>query len=230
MAIDINIGLWAAAAGTNTITATYSPAIGSLTNGTIVAFRAANTITSTAPTFSPNGLTAKTIVKENSTALETTDIQANGEYWVVYNSSTDKWVLLNPSSYTGYVLQSSCANVNPADSTDYYIGGQFSAAPQTSIGVMLGIPIPKTGTVKAVVVRNIFTAGTNEAVTFNLRLNNTTDTALTSGDFSSSPNVLLTTGLSLAVTQNDYLHLKVTTPNWATNPTGWRAAVTIYIE
>lgn len=87
-----------AAAGTDTITATYAPAITALVNGMELCFRAAAASTSTTPTFAPNGLTAKTIVKGANAALVAGDISGqHHECRVRYNSTTDKWHLLNPT-------------------------------------------------------------------------------------------------------------------------------------
>ena len=87
----------AAGGGTvDAITATYSPAV-ALTNGTTVLLEAAGANTSTTPTFAPNGLTAKTIVKGSGTAIVAGDIPgANAWLLLTYDSSADKWVLLNP--------------------------------------------------------------------------------------------------------------------------------------
>lgn len=87
----------AAGGGTvDAITATYSPAI-SLTNGTTVFCRATGANTVTNPTFAPNSLTAKTIVKESNKALNIGDIGgASHEMLLRYNSTNDNWVLLNP--------------------------------------------------------------------------------------------------------------------------------------
>lgn len=89
---------WVAAGGTaNALTGTYAPAIASLTDGLELKFRAASNITSTTPTFSPNGLTARTIVRSGGQALLKGDIIANAEYVVVYNLANTRWELLNPS-------------------------------------------------------------------------------------------------------------------------------------
>ena len=86
-----------AAAGTDTITATYSPAIPALVNGAELRFRAAAANATTTPNFAPNGLTAKTIVKGANVALVAGDIAGQHHECVVrYNSSTDRWHLLNP--------------------------------------------------------------------------------------------------------------------------------------
>jgi len=93
-----NIVPRAAAGGTvDAITATYSPAV-TLSNGTVVLLEAAGANTSTTPTFAPNSLTAKTIVKGSNTALAAGDIPgANAWALLMYDSSLDKWVLLNPA-------------------------------------------------------------------------------------------------------------------------------------
>lgn len=86
-----------AAAGTDTITATYAPAITALVNGMELCFRASAANTTSTPTFSPNGVTAKTIVKGHDLALTAGDISGqHHECRVRYNSTTDHWHLLNP--------------------------------------------------------------------------------------------------------------------------------------
>jgi len=95
-----NIVPRAAAGGTvDAITATYSPAV-TLSNGTVVLLEAAGANTSTTPTFAPNSLTAKTIVKGSNAALAAGDIPgANAWVLLMYDSSLDKWVLLNPATF-----------------------------------------------------------------------------------------------------------------------------------
>lgn len=91
--------VWVAGGGTaDSITATYAPAVTSLTNGMCLRFRAASANATTTPTFAPNGLTAKTILKGASTALVASDIAGlHHECIVQYNSTDDKWHLLNPA-------------------------------------------------------------------------------------------------------------------------------------
>lgn len=88
---------WGIAAGTaQAITVDYDPAVEALTDGLGLAFRAANDNTGAAPTFSPNELTARSIVKRFNTALAAGDIVAGGEYFVRYNLANTRWVLMNP--------------------------------------------------------------------------------------------------------------------------------------
>lgn len=100
-AIDVALttgGKWVAGGGTaDAITATYSPAITALSDGMVCAFRASGANTTATPNFSPNGLTAHTIVKTGGTALLAGDIpRALYECVVRYNLANTRWELLNP--------------------------------------------------------------------------------------------------------------------------------------
>lgn len=89
----------AAATGTaDSITATYSPSVLALEDGLTLFVRAVSANATTTPTFSPSGLTAKTIVKGNNLALVAGDIAGAG-HWIglQYDATLDKWVLLNPA-------------------------------------------------------------------------------------------------------------------------------------
>lgn len=90
-------GVWAIAGGTaNAITATYTSTV-ALTDGQICYVRATAANTSTTPTFSPNALTARTIVKNGNLPLIAGDIAANAELILRYNLSGTRWELLNPT-------------------------------------------------------------------------------------------------------------------------------------
>lgn len=87
----------AAAGGTvNAITANYTPDV-TLTNFMLVAFTSSGANTTTAPTFSPDGLTPRTIVKRGGSALVAGDIGAAGSvHFLEYNSAATRWELINP--------------------------------------------------------------------------------------------------------------------------------------
>jgi hypothetical protein len=102
----------AVAAGTaDVITANFTPAATSMTNGLTYMVRANLANATTTPSFAPNGLTAKTIVKGNGLALAAGDIAGAG-HWIElqYDLTLDKWVLQNPA--TG--IASSTATVRGA--------------------------------------------------------------------------------------------------------------------
>jgi hypothetical protein len=82
------------------ITAVFSPTFTALVDKMEVIIRAAGANTITTPTFAPDGLVAKTIVKENLAALAASDIIGAGhELHLIYNVTADKWVLFNPKGY-----------------------------------------------------------------------------------------------------------------------------------
>ncbi len=84
------------------ITVDFVPVMHSLLDKTRVLVRASGTNTITNPTFAPNGLAAKTIVKNGNQPLNIGDTA--GEMDMVYNSSNDNWELLNPSGSSGAVI------------------------------------------------------------------------------------------------------------------------------
>lgn len=88
----------AAAAGTvDAITADYTPDI-SLTDLTVVAFVATGKNETKTPTFTPDGLTTRTITKKGGQPLYIGDIPAAGYVCIVeYNSANTRWELLNPA-------------------------------------------------------------------------------------------------------------------------------------
>lgn len=106
---------WVAAGGTaDAITATYSPAITALVDGQICFVRASGANTVTAPTFAPNGLTARTIYKNGGTALAVGDISGAGHELILrYLTASTRWELLNPAS---------TAAASPASTTEQLTG------------------------------------------------------------------------------------------------------------
>ena len=76
-------------------TATFSPTLTALTNGTrvLVKWHATNT---SAATFAPDGLTAKAITKAADAALVAGDVVLNQISELVYDSTLDHWLLTSP--------------------------------------------------------------------------------------------------------------------------------------
>lgn len=121
---------------------------------------------------------------------------------------------------SGLSFTAGSVNDNPNDGTTYYFGSKYQLAMST-VAASRRIYIPRVFTVTMVDLYATFTNGTNETSTIYLRLNNTTDTTLSSAvAMNSTPYHELVTGLSLTCVAGDYLEFKWVTPTWATNPTG----------
>ena len=123
---------------------------------------------------------------------------------------------------------------NPADSQTYFIQMFSSILTNTASGnAKSRYYIPRTGTLKACVGQCIVngTLGSSENSTLAIRLNNTTDTTVTSTlQLTAASNPITNTSLSIAVTAGDYIELKWTTPAWGTNPTTVGFNLTLYLE
>lgn len=91
---------WTVAGGSaDAITATYTPALGSLSDGQLCFLRVGASNATTTPTFSPNSLTARTITKLGGAALSVADIPGNlAEIILRYNAANTRWELLNPAT------------------------------------------------------------------------------------------------------------------------------------
>lgn len=82
------------------ITADYTPDI-ALSDKQLCAIVSAGVNTSATPSFAPDGLTARTIVKKGGVALVAGDIGAAGAvHYLEYNLANTRWELLNPAKVT----------------------------------------------------------------------------------------------------------------------------------
>ena len=132
----------------------------------------------------------------------------------------------------GYCLQGFSVGFNPADATTYYVSGVGGSAAVAIQGTGK-VFIPLAGTVKRIDsnVAVSGTLGTTETSTLSFRLNNTTDTTITTGLQNNATNQpYAATGLSIAVAVGDYFEIKWVTPTWVTNPTGVSFSTSVYIE
>lgn len=109
---------------------------------------------------------------------------------------------------------------SPADATTYYWGQWDSLVPTTTANFRR-MYIQRAGIITTARIYIIGTAaGSAETSTMSLRLNNTTDTTVTSTlAITAYPTVVTNTSLTLSVAFGDYLEWKWVTPTWATNPT-----------
>lgn len=87
-----------AGGGVDAITATFTPTITAWTNSQVLVVECAGANATTTPTFNPDGIGPKTIVRPNGSALLAGDIPgANFRAVLVYDLSLDKVLLLNPA-------------------------------------------------------------------------------------------------------------------------------------
>lgn len=139
---------------------------------------------------------------------------------------------------TGYALQANVGSaagntIDPADSTAYYIGTGREGLSGLSVAADHKVYIPKAGTITTAyfTVRNEGTLGTSETSTVAIRLNNTTDTSVsTAVQADSAIETFSNTGLSISVAQGDYIEFKWTTPAWSTNPTDLDLSWVVFVE
>lgn len=125
------------------ITATYSPAI-TLSNLVTVSFVSTGENTTTTPTFAPNGLTARTIVKKGGVALVAGDIPAAGGVCIVqYNLANTRWELLNPAKVTTVDMVNSSvttAKIADANVTNAKIADMAANTVKVRAAATSGVP------------------------------------------------------------------------------------------
>jgi hypothetical protein len=103
-------------------------------------------------------------------------------------------------------------------------------APTTTANISK-VYIRKTGTIKmAEVYCYSGTAGTAEAWSLYIRLNNTTDTLIATLSVSASERVFSNAALNIPVVAGNYFEIKGVQPTWATNPLTTIYGGYIYVE
>jgi hypothetical protein len=117
-------------------------------------------------------------------------------------------------------LRAGVTNFAPADATTYYMGAFESVAPPTS-GGSRRVYIRRAGIITGASIFVLTAGGTSETSTISVRLNNTTDTTITSSFATNATTVFTNTSLAIAVAVGDYVEIKWVTPTWVTNPTVW---------
>jgi hypothetical protein len=133
----------------------------------------------------------------------------------------------------GYeMVAQALGNFSPADATTYYFGNA-TLNPTSAAADLFQLPIFRTGVITDAYIYALVvgTLGSGESSTFAFRLNNTSDSTLSSTFVHSSVvNVQRVTGLSIPVTAGDDYEIKWTTPTWATNPTAIYLEVRLFVR
>ncbi len=120
---------WVDGGGTaDAITATYSPSITALVDGQLCHVRATAANATTTPTFAPNGLTARTIVKNGGVALVAGGIVGDGHELILrYDLTNTRWELLNPSVTLTALGAPTKGGIQAQTYTAYTTGGTSTA-------------------------------------------------------------------------------------------------------
>ena len=143
-----------------------------------------------------------------------------------YNSLTDKPTI--PAAI-GYTLAVQALTSSPTDSQTVYFG-QLPKAPTTTANISK-VRIPKAGAIKrAYIYCYSGTAGTAEAWSLYIRLNNASDTLIKTLSVSASERIFDNDALNIAVIAGDYFEIRGVQPLWATNPLTTIYGGYIYIE
>jgi hypothetical protein len=129
-----------------------------------------------------------------------------------------------------FAIPAGFASTNPADATTYYFGA-FPHVALSTTAANQRLYIMRAGTVVAADIFMICTTGTSETSTMSFRLNNTTDTTISSAvALNATPFHVQNTSLSIAVAAGDYFEIKWVTPTWVTNPTAVLGWVQIFVR
>lgn len=153
----------------------------------------------------------------------------------VLTSDGTNWTsVAPPTGNLGYVLMIS-NNIglsNPTDGATYFQSrGNFTGV--TASGTSrTRMSVPRAGTVTKIYgsITVAGTLGSTETSTLSLRLNNTTDTTISSTLQLSAADNPFNATVSIAVVAGDYLEFKILCPTWGTNPTSVSFSGSVYIE
>ena len=255
--LTYNGTLWvnqAPASGSGTVTsiATTSPITGGTitTSGTIGINNAAadgstkGAAAFTASDFNDNGSGVISIDYTNGQAASGSNKGfLTSADWTTFNGKQDLLVsgtnikTINGTSILGsgsipipgYTLSVQALTSSPVDAQTIYFGN-LPKAPVTVAGTSK-VYIPKSGTIKrAEIYCYSGTAGSNQAWSGYVRLNNLTDTLISTLSVATNERVFSNSALSIAVVAGDYIEIKFINPTWGTNPLTTIFGGYIYIE
>lgn len=130
---------------------------------------------------------------------------------------------------TPYTLSVQALTSSPVDAQTIYFGN-LPKAPVTTANISK-VYIPRAGTIKiARIYTYSGTAGTAEAWSLYIRLNNTTDTLIQTVAISANERTWVNSALSISVVAGDYIEIKGVQPTWVTNPNTTIYGGYIFIE
>jgi hypothetical protein len=193
----------------------------------------------------PNSSTQRVVdlisVYNKDTVLQTVTIKFddNGTEYIIWKGdvavggrveySEGEGFTYTAPSPQGYAINVQALTSSPTDSQTVYFG-TLPKAPVTAAATSK-VYIRKAGTIK---IAEIYcysgTAGSAEAWTLYIRINNTTDYTIAALSVSASERVFSNTALSIPVAVGDYFEIKGVQPAWGTNPLTTIYGGYVYIE
>lgn len=211
--------------GTNWVASTPTFPNTAGTAGKVIISDGTNFITST-PTFPNASATSRKIIVSDGTnwVASTETYAVPGTSGNVLTSNGTNWTSATPassSSATLSMLNNNHVSGNPVDATTYFMASSTFIAYTNNSNAQTRLYVPITGTLNicygAITVQG--TLGSNENCTLAIRLNNATDTNVTTTlQLTGASNTFSNTGLAIAVTAGDYISFKFISPTWVTNP------------
>ena len=152
------------------------------------------------------------------------------DYGPTYDASAiaTKKVLLSDYGVITYMQYWSLA-LSPADSTTYFLS-PYGGAGLSVVAASNKMYVMRAGKITGVrLFGNVGGLGTAENSTVSFRLNDTTDTTVSSVVvFNATPFTIVNTSLSVAVAVGDFFNIKIATPAWVTNPTTLNMYAMVY--
>lgn len=139
------------------------------------------------------------------------------------------WSVVGSENVKGYAINVQALTSSPTDAQTVYFG-TLPKAPVTAAGTSK-VYIRKAGRIK---IAEIYcfsgTAGTAEAWSLYVRVNNATDYLIKTLSVSASERIFSNTSLDIPVSVGDYIEIKGVQPTWTTNPLTTIYGGYIYIE
>lgn len=155
--------------------------------------------------------------------------QTNGQA-LIWDTPGGYWTNANVKGYT-MTFWAGVTTINPADDTTYFVGSMYSLGAQTA-WTNVSTYVPISGTIRRAVfkIRIASTLGSSEDVSHYIRVNDTTDSAVTNIDYDKTFIEAISGTLNTPVVAGDLIALKIVTPAWLTNPVTVAILCMVYIE
>jgi hypothetical protein len=136
-------------------------------------------------------------------------------------------------AFTAILAWGGAAGINPGDGLTYYFGALYGVAAGVADGTP-GFDVPVDCTLKYVSGRFTVagTLATAENISVIVRKNSTTDivTVTSTARMTAAANNWNSGAISVAVSKDDSIYMKVVMPTFVTNPTAAFGNVTLYFE